>query len=106
MNENRIVAVATFNVSRETFSEVADDLKRILETRAPHITGYLRSMLLTNETKAHIVCVTEWTSRQSWAEAQWDEEIGRTVAELFEATASYDVECFYPLFQGSRDAAT
>jgi hypothetical protein len=96
-NEGHIVTVTTFNVTADDFTAVARSAALTLQRRVPTISGFVEGMLLTDEGNNRIIAVTEWKSRQSWAASRWDEDVERVTADLFEGTASYDLEFFFPL---------
>lgn len=72
MKEQRVVSVATFHVTTATFE----------------------AAVLTNEQTTRLVVVSTWESSHNWAVAQGDHDIERTIADIFEKTASYELECF------------
>ncbi len=96
-NGDRIVSMTTFNVTRENFNQVTREAKEAMEDGARFVEGFLGGWLLVNEQCNRIVFVSEWKSRHTWAAAQWDEDIARALADMFEQTASYNLEFFYPL---------
>lgn len=96
-NEEAVVSVVTFNVTAENFSTVSRAAGLTLERRLPSMPGFISGTLLRNEGQSRIIAVTEWKSRHSWAAAHWDDEIERALVDLFEATASFHLEFFFPL---------
>lgn len=96
-NGDRIVAMTTFTVTQENFNQVAREAKAALEDEPQFLEGFLGGWLLVDEKRKKIVFISEWKSRHTWAAAQWDEDIARTVADMFQQTASYNLEFFYPL---------
>ncbi len=96
-DRNRIVSVVTFNVTPDTFGPVYREAGLLMERRLPTIPGFIEGMLLANETKTRIIAMSEWTSRYSWAVAQSDEDVARTLADIFLGTASYSLEFYRPL---------
>ena len=103
--EQRIVAVVRFNVAPKDFARVSSEADATLRHRLPTVPGFVEGMVLANEGSAKVCIVSEWKSRQNWAAAQWDEEIGRTVADLFQDTASYELEMYFPLVEATSATA-
>ena len=100
-SDKHIVAIVTFEVTKETFATVASQAAAILEHRLPTIPGFVEGTLLTNEGSTEIVSFTEWESRHTWAVAQWDEDVERVVAGLFQDTGSYALRFFFPLIKAT-----
>lgn len=96
-DDKRIVAVVMFKVTPEEFAKVSREAGTTLQQRLPTVRGFVEGKVLTNEGSTKINVVSEWKSRQNWADAQWDEEIERTITDLFKDTASYELEMFFPL---------
>ncbi len=95
--EKHIVSIVTVNVTDADFAKVAASAAATLERRLPNLKGFIEGKVLSDEHNTRIVVMTEWASRESWAKAEWDQEIERTVADLYEVTASYDLKFLYPL---------
>ncbi len=98
-NEQHIVAVLRFKVTAENFSHIAAVAGTALREGSSALPGFIEGILLTNEARSRILIHSEWISRHNWAEAQWDDQIARAVAEMFEDTASYDLEFYFPLLK-------
>jgi hypothetical protein len=54
-------------------------------------------MLLRGEAKNRFHVITCWESRELWAQSQWDSEIGKTVADIIEGSATYEIELLTPV---------
>jgi heme-degrading monooxygenase HmoA len=94
MSEQRIVSVVTFHVSAANFNSVREEVNTALQRRVSTMPGLIEATVLTNEQTTRLVVVSTWESRESWAVAQWDEGVDRTIADVFQDTASYDLEFF------------
>jgi heme-degrading monooxygenase HmoA len=99
--EHRIVAIVRFKVTPEDFSRVSSEADTTLQRRLPTVPGFIEGMVLANEGSTKVCVVSEWKSRQNWAAAQWDGDIERTVADLFQDTASYELEMYFPLAEAT-----
>ena len=104
--EEHIIAVTRLNVTAENFAGVVRVAGAALQERLAALPGFVEGVVVTNEAKSRIIIEAEWTSRQMWAESEWDEQIARTVAELFEHTASYELEFFFPLIKVKSTSAS
>jgi heme-degrading monooxygenase HmoA len=103
--EKRIVAVVTFKITPEDFARVSSEAGTTLQRRLPTIPGFIEGMVCANEGKTKIGIVSEWKSRQNWAAAQWDDDIERAVADMFQDTASYELEMYFPLARATSATA-
>lgn len=98
-NDGQIVSVVTFNVTPQNIEAVTRHARKLLEDTAPAVRGFIEGVLLTTEDETQIVLLTHWESRDDWARAEWNEQISRGVAELYEETASYTVKPFRKVAQ-------
>jgi hypothetical protein len=101
--EKRIVAVVTFKVTPEDFPRAAKEAGTTVNRRLPAVPGFIEGMVLANEGTTKLRVVSEWTSRQRWADAQWDEDIARAVADIFQDTATYEIEMYFPLAKATAE---
>jgi len=93
--EKRIVAVVTFKVTPEDFARVSSEADTTLRRRLPTIPGFIEGMVLANESTTKVAIASEWKSRQNWAAAQWDEDIERAVADMFQETRPTNWKCTF-----------
>lgn len=100
-DDKRIVAVVTFKVMPEEFARVSSEAGTTVRNALPKVPGFVEGMVLANEGSTKVNVVSKWTSRQNWAVAQWDEDIERTITDLFKDTASYDLEMYFPLAEAT-----
>lgn len=98
-SEHHVISMVTFKVTDRNSRAVAETAGTVLQQRLPQIPGFVEGTVLASEDKTRIVVLTEWESRECWADAEWDGIIGNAVSRLFEETASYDVEFFFPFLQ-------
>lgn len=94
MHEQRVASVVTFHVSSANFDSICEEVNTTLQRRISTMPGLIEATVLTNEQSTRLIVVSTWESTQNWAVAQWDEGIDRTVADVFQKTASYDLELF------------
>ena len=93
IKEERIVSVATFHVTPTNFDLVLEKVTTMVQRR-PTIPGLVDASVLTNQHTTCLLLVSTWQSTHSWAAAQWDDAVQHTIADVFEDTASYDLEVF------------
>jgi len=103
--QKRVVAVVMFTVTPEEFGKVSSEAGMTLQHRLPAIPGFIEGTVLVNESTTRIGIVSEWKSRQNWADAQWDEEVEQAVADLFQDTASYELKMYFPLAKATSAVA-
>lgn len=93
-NEPQVVSVVTFNVTSRDVEIVVRQTRHLLQNIAPTVDGFVEGVLLTGEDQTQVILLTHWESRDAWARAEWNDQIARGVAELYEETASYTVKLF------------
>lgn len=50
--------------------------------------------VMVNAEEARLLVVSVWQSAHEWSGAEYDQEIGKAVAETVEASTSYDIETY------------
>lgn len=101
-NEAKVIAVVTFNVTSRNVELVERQARNLLQDTAPTLQGFIEGVLLTTEDQTQVILLTHWESRDAWARAEWNEQISRGVAELYEETASYTIKLFHEVAQATR----
>jgi hypothetical protein len=96
-SDQEIVSIITFKMTPDSFDEITREIAETLKSRGPEISGFIESALLGNKAKTEAIIISAWRSRKAWAEAQWDAEVGRMVADVFKETVSYNLDLFYRL---------
>jgi len=94
VSEQRVVSVVTFHVTAKNFGSISEEVNKEMQDHLSTVPGLIEATLLANEQATRLIVVSTWESKQSWAVAQWDDGIERTIADLFQKTASYDLD-FY-----------
>jgi hypothetical protein len=108
--EGRVFSVLIVTVADQDFAAASREVKVVLQVvlqrKGPIISGLIESTILGNDAKNQIWILSQWASRHSWASAQWDEDVGRTIADLVENAVSFHVETFeaISIFRPSRTA--
>lgn len=96
-SQDNVIALITFKVTPKEFDAVVRTAAAAIRQGAAAVPGFIDGIVLTDETKTHILIHTEWASRESWAKGEWDRAIADDLVDLFEATASYDIKLYFPL---------
>jgi hypothetical protein len=95
--KTKFVSVLVFTIEPDDLPEFAHEATLAVQRKAPTRRGFVEGIVMANESKTEALIVTQWESKHDWIEAQWDEDIGRTVAVLVEGTKSFDVRSFEPI---------
>jgi heme-degrading monooxygenase HmoA len=93
--ETQIVSVVTYDVTPQNIEAVLRHAKQLLEDTGSTLPGFIQGLLLTTDDRTQIILMAHWESRGAWARAEWNEQISRGVAELYEETASFTVKLFH-----------
>lgn len=86
-----------FTLEAAGFASFSEELTRFVKHRAPTLSGFVEALVLGDEAQNRVVVVSQWDSRESWSAAQWEEDVGRSLAVLIETTTSFEVHGYEPL---------
>lgn len=76
-----VIATWTFEVDPEDFEDLATHAK-VAIGQLPPLSGWLGAEVLGSEDRTRILVISEWESRDAWARGQWNESIGKVLAEF------------------------
>jgi heme-degrading monooxygenase HmoA len=91
------VAAFIFDTLPENFEKISREAARFAQHFAPRIAGLIEITVLGNEKRTRLLVFTRWESKMAWGRSRWDEEAGKTLAELVQSAQSFDVETFVPV---------
>ena len=91
------VCLTIVDLAPSDFDRVSQQTAHTAQTRAPLVPGFIEAAVLGSEDKTRLLIFSHWTTRDAWAVAQWDDELGRAVADLAKSATSYDVRSFVPI---------
>lgn len=100
--ETDVVSVVTFDVTPRNIEAVARHATQLLRDTGSALPGFIEGVVLTTEDQTQIILMAHWESRDAWARAEWNEQISRGVAELYEETASFAIKLFREVAQATR----
>lgn len=98
-DDRHIVAMVTFEATPANIASVTELLRTMLQEDAKSVSGFIEGRIAIDESRTRVILFTEWESRETWAQAEWDERISRGVAELYKETASYEIRLLFPVAQ-------
>ena len=93
----KFVTVQIYQLDPGDLPGVARVAKLVAEERAPTINGFIQCVIMANEQKTQMLIVSLWESREAWSAAQWDDELGRVVAEEVETSTAFDFKTYEPI---------
>lgn len=96
-DDGNIVAMVTCDVTTANITSVTELLRTMVGSDATSVRGFIEGRIVIDESRAQVIVFTEWDSRETWAQAEWDERISRGVAELYKQTASYHIRLLFPV---------
>jgi len=91
------VSVLTFNLEPNDFAGLSREAVSLLQRKGTAINGLVESIVLGNESKTQMLIVSQWSTRDSWSAAQWDEDVARALAVMVESALSFEVHSFEPV---------
>jgi heme-degrading monooxygenase HmoA len=97
--EAQVVSVVTYDVTPQNMEAVVLHARQLLEDTGSTLPGFIEGALLTTEDQTQIILMAHWESRDAWARAEWNEQISRGVAALYEETASFTVRLYREVAQ-------
>jgi hypothetical protein len=93
----RYVSVLILNVEAEDFDAMTREASMLIRRKGASLDGLVECIVLGSEDKKQILVVAQWATRDSWSAAQWDEDIGLLMADIFEAATSVEVHAYEPI---------
>ncbi len=59
------------------------------------LPGFLDARILEADDETSVIIVTRWETRHAWAQSQWNQKIGRVLAESFQSSVKIvDTMCY------------
>ena len=86
-----------FTLKADDFAVFSEELTMFAKRRGPTLNGLVEVLILGDDDKRRVVAVAQWNSRESWSAAQWEEDVGRSLATLIESAESFEVHSYEPL---------
>ena len=71
------VAATICELAAGDFDRVSKEAVEHTERHAPLVPGLIEAAVLEGDGKTQLLILSQWESRDAWARAQWDEEVGR-----------------------------
>jgi heme-degrading monooxygenase HmoA len=90
----RFVSVLSFTLGSGDVSKATRELRNAIDQRVPTQAGFIGSVVMLNAEERRLLVVSIWESEHAWSEAQYDQEIGRTLTDVIEAAGSYEIETY------------
>jgi heme-degrading monooxygenase HmoA len=94
-NAGAIVHVWVASISEDECTACAERLSSLMQETLVDLPGFLEGQVLEADDRRSVVIITHWKSRHIWAQAQWNEEVGRTLAALFQSGAEMVDTMYY-----------
>lgn len=94
---SKFVAVHSYSIDPNDLPGMTRQVRLIAERTAPLMSGFLECVIMTNEQHTRLLIVSLWDSRHAWSAAQWNEDIGRVVADVAEGAQSFEVHTYESL---------
>lgn len=66
-------------------STAAQRLSDLMKDTVADLPGFLEGEVLEADDRLSVIALSHWSSRHIWAQAQWNQEVGRVLAGLFES---------------------
>ncbi len=86
-----------YTVKSDDFAAFSAELTTFAKRRGPTLPGLIEIVVLGDEAESRIVVVSQWDSHESWSGAQWEEDVGRSLAALIETATSFEVHGYEPI---------
>lgn len=93
----RFVSVLIFNVKPEDFPGMSREAANLVKRKGPAMRGLVECIVLGNHEKTEMLLVSQWTGRESWTSAQWDDDLGRSLTGFIESATAFQVHSYEPI---------
>jgi heme-degrading monooxygenase HmoA len=94
-NAGVIVHVWVASIAPGDCTTAAQRLTELMEDTVADLPGFLQGEVLEADDRRSVIALSHWTSRHIWAQAQWNQEVGRVVAGLFQSGAKMVDTMYY-----------
>jgi len=94
-NAGEIVHVWVASIAPEECTAAAQRLSDLMQDTVADLQGFLEGEVLEADDRRSVIALTHWTSRHIWAQAQWNQEVGKTIAALFQSGAKMVDTMYY-----------
>jgi hypothetical protein len=84
-NAGVIVHVWVASVAPGECTTAAQRLSDLMQDTVADLPGFLEGEVLEADDELSVIALSHWSSRHIWAQAQWNQEVGRVLAGLFES---------------------
>lgn len=95
--KTKFIAVSIYTVTAANFTGLTEASAQTMQRDLPAIEGFCEGVVMADEVKSRVLIVTQWLSKEAWAQAHWEPRIGEAVATFAENATSYDVQTFEPV---------
>jgi hypothetical protein len=103
-NAGVIVHVWAVSIAPDECTAAAQRLSTLMEDTVSGFPGFLRGEVLEADDEQSVLAISHWKSRHIWARAQWNQEVGKTLAALFQAETKM-VDTMYYVRSVTRNTA-
>ena len=90
----KYVSVLSFHAESEHLQQISHEVQRTVERRAPKKDGFIGCIVMRNAEAKRLLVMSAWENQDAWSKAQYDQEIGRAVADAVEKAKSYEIEIY------------
>ena len=77
-NAGVIVHVWAVSIAPDECTAAAQRLSTLMEDTVSGFPGFLRGEVLEADDQRSVLALSHWKSRHIWAQAQWNQEVGKT----------------------------
>ena len=81
-NDGPIFFIRVLRVAPETYDCLYAEICAFVRTDAPLLEGFVNAEVYGGEDATMIVLIAQWASRGHWSRAQWDDRLGRLLADV------------------------
>jgi hypothetical protein len=77
-------------------TRVRSTLEAIGAAKTPRL---LRSAILVSDDEARVLFVSEWTARNAWAHARWDDRVQDAVVDVFQTAEHVESHSYNEVYR-------
>ena len=90
----RFVCVLSFKLGTGDVAAMSRELQLAVERSSSNKKGFIGCVVMLDSEKSDLSVLSIWESAHAWSEAQYDQEIGRVIADVVGAAKSYSVRTY------------
>jgi heme-degrading monooxygenase HmoA len=93
--EGAVVHLVSATVEPALNEKLLQPMIDCLSEVAAGLPGFMEGRVFQEDDRTRVIVMTHWATRHAWANAQWDDVIGKLVATMYSSSAKVEMVMAY-----------